>query len=100
MQPVARPNSDGTLFVIDGGTAALADSEFDCIRRFSARKRRSLDSDIWQNLDTFGSFGVDWDLGTIQLMEARLYIELKTSELAAMNCTDANLNRMRQAIKM
>jgi len=43
---------------------------------------------------------VDWDLGTIQLMEARLYIELKTSELAAMNCTDANLNRMRQAIEM
>jgi DNA-binding FadR family transcriptional regulator len=42
----------------------------------------------------------DWDIGPIQLMEARLHIELKTAELAAVNRTEANLERMRQAMEL
>lgn len=42
----------------------------------------------------------DWDIGPIQLMEARLHIELKTAELAAMNRTETNLEQMRQAIEL
>jgi DNA-binding FadR family transcriptional regulator len=38
------------------------------------------------------------DIGPIQLMEARRHVELKTAELAAANRTDANLERMRQAM--
>jgi DNA-binding FadR family transcriptional regulator len=43
---------------------------------------------------------VEWDIGPIQLMEARLHVELKTVELAAANRTDANLKRMREAIEL
>jgi DNA-binding FadR family transcriptional regulator len=42
----------------------------------------------------------DWDIGPIQLMEARLHVELKTAELAAINRTEANLERMKQAIEL
>jgi DNA-binding FadR family transcriptional regulator len=48
-----------------------------------------------------GAAGIaDMDIGPIQLMEARLHVELKTVELAAANRTDANLGRMRQAIEL
>jgi DNA-binding FadR family transcriptional regulator len=42
----------------------------------------------------------EWDIGPIQLMEARLHVELKTAELAAANRTEANLKRMREAIEL
>jgi DNA-binding FadR family transcriptional regulator len=42
----------------------------------------------------------EWDIGPIQLMEARLHVELKTAELAASNRTDADLERMRDAIEL
>jgi DNA-binding FadR family transcriptional regulator len=42
----------------------------------------------------------EWDIGPIQLMEARLHVELKTAELAAANRTEANLERMRDAIEL
>jgi DNA-binding FadR family transcriptional regulator len=42
----------------------------------------------------------EWDIGPIQLMEARLHVELKTAELAAANRTDSNLQRMREAIEL
>ena len=42
----------------------------------------------------------EWDIGPIQLMEARLHVELKTVELAAANRTEANLERMREAMEL
>jgi DNA-binding FadR family transcriptional regulator len=52
--------------------------------------------------DFTGSAGgmAEWDIGPIQLMEARLHIELKTAELAAANRSDANLERMGEAIEL
>jgi DNA-binding FadR family transcriptional regulator len=42
----------------------------------------------------------EWDIGPIQLMEARLHIELRTAELAAANRTEVNLERMREAMEL
>ncbi|BCP55479.1 transcriptional regulator [Kaistia sp. 32K] len=42
----------------------------------------------------------DRDIGPIELMEARLHIELRTAELAAANRTEADLERMREAIEL
>lgn len=40
------------------------------------------------------------DIGPIQMMEARRHVELRTVELAAINRTDANLRRMKQAMAL
>jgi DNA-binding FadR family transcriptional regulator len=42
----------------------------------------------------------DSDIGPIQLLEARILVELKTVELATINRTEADLERMRQAIAL
>lgn len=40
----------------------------------------------------------DGDIGVIQLMQARRYVEAKTAELAALNRNKANLERLEQAL--
>lgn len=52
------------------------------------------------DLSGAGAAIAEWDIGPIQLMEARLHVELRTAELAAINRTDANLKRMREAIAL
>lgn len=42
----------------------------------------------------------DADIGPIQLMEARRHVELKTAEMAALNRSDGNLRRMREAMQL
>ena len=42
----------------------------------------------------------DGDIGPIELMEARRHVELKTAELAAVNRSQQNLQRLEQAIEL